>query len=159
MRNFVVNVRTPVGVWGVIGTELGVDTVLLPHQRVASTRGAVPESVDTAADQLEEYFAGTRHDFDVVLSPTTATEFQRDIWAALCDIPYGDVRTYAEVAGAVGRPRAMRAVGNANHANPWPIIVPCHRVVAANGIGGYGGGERVKRFLLAIEGITFPSSG
>jgi methylated-DNA-[protein]-cysteine S-methyltransferase len=66
-------------------------------------------------------------------------------------IPFGQVATYADVAAAVGRPRAARAVGNANHANPWPIIIPCHRVVAATGLGGYGGGIEVKEFLLDLE--------
>jgi O-6-methylguanine DNA methyltransferase len=91
----------------------------------------------------------------VKLRDVEATPFQHEVWSALCDIPFGEVRTYAEVAGAVGRPRAARAVGNANHANPWPIIVPCHRVVAATGLGGYGGGERVKRYLLGLEGVSY----
>jgi methylated-DNA-[protein]-cysteine S-methyltransferase len=90
----------------------------------------------------------------VKLSPVTATKFQHEVWKALERIPYGQVRTYSQVASAVKRPRAMRAVGNANHANPWPVIVPCHRVVAKDGLGGYGGGEPVKRFLLELEGVS-----
>jgi methylated-DNA-[protein]-cysteine S-methyltransferase len=108
--------------------------------------------VKDAATQLEQFFAGERRDFHVQLSPVAATEFQHDVWHALEGIPYGQVRTYSQVASAVKRPRAMRAVGNANHANPWPVIVPCHRVVAKGGLGGYGGGENVKRFLLELEG-------
>jgi methylated-DNA-[protein]-cysteine S-methyltransferase len=85
-----------------------------------------------------------------------ATAFQHDVWAALLTIPFGEVRTYADIAVAVNRPHATRAVGNANHVNPWPIIVPCHRVVAKAGLGGYGGGEEVKRFLLDLEGVHYP---
>ena len=85
----------------------------------------------------------------------SATAFQHDVWNALNNIPFGEVRTYGDVAAAVGRPAAMRAVGNANHVNPWPIIVPCHRVVAKSGLGGYGGGGEMKRFLLDLEGVHF----
>jgi len=155
MRRYVFNVRSSVGVWGVTGTDVGVGEVLLPHHRVTATRGTAPTPVAVAARQLEEYLAGARREFDVTFAPTRATSFQRDVWGALCDIPYGEVRTYADVATAIDRPRAMRAVGNANHANPWPIIVPCHRVVAVKGIGGYGGGATVKRYLLALEGIEY----
>jgi methylated-DNA-[protein]-cysteine S-methyltransferase len=77
------------------------------------------------------------------------------VWNALSEIPFGEVRTYGDVAAAAGRPTAVRAVGNANHVNPWPIIVPCHRVVAKSGLGGYGGGEEVTRFLLDLEGVHF----
>jgi O-6-methylguanine DNA methyltransferase len=111
--------------------------------------------VREAARQLEEFFEGTRTTFQLTLHHAASTAFQASVWKALGDIPYGEVRTYAEVARAVNRPKAARAVGNANHANPWPIIVPCHRVVASTGLGGYGGGEDVKRFLLALEGVTY----
>ena len=84
-----------------------------------------------------------------------ATDFRHDVWDALVDIPYGEVRTYGDVAISVNRPLASRAVGNANHVNPYPIVVPCHRVVASTGIGGYGGGDHVKRFLLEIEGVRY----
>lgn len=96
---------------------------------------------------------GQRRHFDVPLVSVEATDFQRDVWEALVEIPYGEVRTYGDVAISVDRPRASRAVGNANHANPWPIIVPCHRVVSSTGLGGYGGGDEVKRFLLNLEGV------
>jgi methylated-DNA-[protein]-cysteine S-methyltransferase len=111
--------------------------------------------VAKAAKQLAEYFAGTRRSFDLPLADVKATDFQRDVWAALVAIPYGEVRTYGDVAIGVDRPRASRAVGNANHVNPFPIVVPCHRVVASTGLGGYGGGEGVKRFLLEIEGVRY----
>jgi O-6-methylguanine DNA methyltransferase len=105
--------------------------------------------------QLREYFDGERTSFTVPLSPVNATTFQRDVWAALRTIPSGEVRTYAEIAAAVNRPRATRAVGNANHVNPWPVIVPRHRVVAKAALGGYGGGAEVKRFLLDLEGVHY----
>jgi O-6-methylguanine DNA methyltransferase len=111
--------------------------------------------VEDAARQLEEYFRGEREVFDVLLDEPPATQFQRDVWSALRSLPYGATATYAEVAALTGRPRAARAVGNANHANPWPVLLPCHRVVASHGIGGYGGGEHLKRFLLALEGVTY----
>jgi methylated-DNA-[protein]-cysteine S-methyltransferase len=92
------------------------------------------------ATQLEEYFAGA--------------PFQREVWSELQRIPYGETISYGELARRVGRPNGPRAVGQANGRNPVPIIVPCHRVVAHNGIGGYGGGLKVKRALLAVEGVA-----
>lgn len=129
--------------------------IRLPHEAVIESQGTPPAPVARAAAQLTEYFAGERRHFDLELADVAATSFQREVWSALGKIPYGEVHTYAEVAAATGRPRASRAVGNANHANPWPVVVPCHRVVAATGLGGYGGGEEVKRFLLALEGVSF----
>lgn len=144
--------KSPIGTWGVEGDEHGVTRVYMPSEKGASSRGTAPRCVVDAAVQLEQFFQGKRKDFDVVLRDVESTQFQREVWDALCAIPYGQVRTYAEVARAVRRPRAARAIGNANHANPWPVIVPCHRVVAASGLGGYGGGEDVKRYLLDLEG-------
>lgn len=154
MTTYLTNVDSPVGPWGVEGTEDAVTAIYLPNQRHRASKGPVPRAVKDAADQLEEYFAGKRRRFKVNFAPTPATDFQRDVWDALIAIPYGEVRTYGEVASSVRRPRASRAVGNANHANPWPILVPCHRVVATSGLGGYGGGDEVKRFLLDLEGVT-----
>jgi methylated-DNA-[protein]-cysteine S-methyltransferase len=123
--------------------------------RVRATRG---DRVGwEVARQLGEYFAGARREFDLPLAPE-GTEFRRRVWAALCEIPFGETRTYAELAAAVGC-RAARAVGQANRHNPLPVVVPCHRVVAASRIGGYAGdvaGERldVKRWLLRHEGVS-----
>jgi methylated-DNA-[protein]-cysteine S-methyltransferase len=101
--------------------------------------------------QLEEYFAGARRDFDVPLAPQ-GTGFQLAAWRALRDIPYGETRSYAAQARAIGRPDAVRAVGAANGRNPISIIVPCHRVVGADGsLTGYGGGIDRKRWLLEHE--------
>jgi methylated-DNA-[protein]-cysteine S-methyltransferase len=154
MKLFRLNVDSPVGPWGVEGDDHGVTHIYLPQESGRQSSGDAPKCVKDAARQLEQFFAGTRRDFDVVLSPVAATKFQHDVWHALAKIPYGQVRTYSQVATAVRRPRAMRAVGNANHANPWPVIVPCHRVVAKDGLGGYGGGEKVKRYLLELEGVA-----
>lgn len=155
MATYLTNVDSPVGPWGVAGDDESITGVLLPHQRHRASKGTLPRTLERAARQLEEYFAGERRRFEVRLASAVATDFQRDVWRALSAIPYGQVRTYRDVATSVGRPRAARAVGNANHANPWPIIVPCHRVVAASGLGGYGGGDEVKRFLLHLEGVDY----
>ena len=116
------------------------------------------ESVPATADvrrQLKEYFAGERRDFDLALD-LRGTEFQRDCWEALLGIPYGETRSYGEIARTVGRPNAYRAVGQSNHHNPVAIIVPCHRVLASGTeLGGYGGGLPTKAFLLKLEGAKF----
>lgn len=102
--------------------------------------------------ELQEYFAGKRRDFSVPLD-LRGTEFQLKCWNALLRIPYGKTRTYADIARTVGCPKGFRAVGMANHDNPVPIIVPCHRVLASDGtLGGYGGGIPVKQKLLELEG-------
>ncbi|MGB8197727.1 MAG: methylated-DNA--[protein]-cysteine S-methyltransferase [Acidimicrobiales bacterium] len=155
MQSFVANVKSPVGTWSVVGSDDGVTHIHLPHDELTASRGVAPKPVADAVQQLEEYFAGSRRTFKVKLAPSPATAFQLDVWAALRRIPYGQVRTYGEVAEAVNRPRAHRAVGNANHANPWPIVIPCHRVVASAGLGGYGGGDKVKRYLLDLEGVHY----
>jgi methylated-DNA-[protein]-cysteine S-methyltransferase len=104
-----------------------------------------------AAEQLAEYFAGRRTRFDLPLA-ATGTPFQRAVWDALQEIPYGRTWSYADLALHIGKPRAVRAVGAANGRNPLPIVVPCHRVVGANGtLTGYGGGLENKRILLDLE--------
>jgi methylated-DNA-[protein]-cysteine S-methyltransferase len=108
---------------------------------------AFPEAVE----QLEAYFAGDRTDFDLELD-LVGTQFQRRVWAALQAIPYGETRSYGEIARQIGSPRAFRAVGLANGHNPIGIIVPCHRVIGSNGsLTGYGGGLDRKRALLELE--------
>lgn len=101
--------------------------------------------------ELDEYFEGKRKTFDIPLR-THGTAFQEKVWAALRAIPYGEVRSYKEVAEAIGHPRAYRAVGMANNANPIFIIVPCHRVIGSDGsLTGYGGGLPMKKALLSLE--------
>ena len=112
-----------------------------------------PQRCRPVCEQLREYLAGTRTSFDLALAPN-GTPFQQRVWRALTDIPYGAVCGYGDVARRIGKPGAARAVGQANGANPIPIIIPCHRVIAADGsIGGYSGGLPIKRRLLALECI------
>lgn len=105
----------------------------------------------TAATQLDEYFAGNRKSFSLPLMPS-GTEFQKKVWSALLQIPFGETRSYEEIAEAAGSPKACRAVGNANNKNPISILIPCHRVIGKNGaLVGYGGGLAIKEQLLALE--------
>ncbi|MDL2236058.1 methylated-DNA--[protein]-cysteine S-methyltransferase [Christensenellaceae bacterium OttesenSCG-928-L17] len=107
--------------------------------------------IATAASQLDEYFHGTRTSFELPLAPQ-GPAFSVAVWMALCDIPYGETRSYQDIARAVGNPSACRAVGNASRKNPIAILLPCHRVVGANGkLSGYAGGLERKAFLLAFE--------
>lgn len=105
-----------------------------------------------AARQLGEYFAGTRRCFDLALD-FAGTEFQRQVWAALLTIPFGETRSYSDIARQIGNPSAVRAVGAANGRNPISIIAPCHRVIGASGsLTGFAGGLPAKQYLLALEG-------
>lgn len=109
------------------------------------------ELIKETANQLMEYFRGERKEFSVKLNPE-GTEFQEKVWHALYKIPYGETRSYKQIAEAVGSPKAMRAVGMANHNNPIMFIIPCHRVIGANGsLVGYGGGLKLKQYLLDLE--------
>ena len=109
------------------------------------------ELILKAVQELDEYFSGSRRSFDLPLSPQ-GTEFQRRVWKALCGIPYGETRTYGEIAAAVGNGKTCRAVGMANNRNPIAILIPCHRVIGADGkLTGYAGGLQTKEFLLCLE--------
>jgi O-6-methylguanine DNA methyltransferase len=106
-----------------------------------------------AARQLRSYFDGSLREFRLPLD-LRGTDFQKRVWHELESIPFGETRSYSQIAGAIGRPRAVRAVGAANGANPVPIVVPCHRVIGAGGkLVGYGGGLPLKKLLLELEGI------
>ena len=110
--------------------------------------------LDEAQRQLQEYFAGERQDFDLPLDlrPSETTEFERDAWLALATIPYGETISYATQAERIGRTGAFRAVGATNGRNPLPIVLPCHRVIGADGsLVGFGGGLALKRALLDLE--------
>ena len=110
-----------------------------------------------AVEQLGAYFAGELRRFDLLLAPA-GTPFQLEVWTALRAIPYGETVTYGEIAGRLGRPGAQRAVGAANGRNPIPIVIPCHRVVGADGsLTGFGGGLPIKRRLLALECGNVPA--
>lgn len=122
------------------------------YEPVAAPEWRSDDSIFRAArDQLDAYFAGELQQFSLPLSPR-GTEFQRRVWHALCDIPYGRTESYGALAGRIGRASASRAVGLANGHNPIGIVVPCHRVIGATGaLTGYGGGLDRKRWLLAHE--------
>jgi methylated-DNA-[protein]-cysteine S-methyltransferase len=120
---------------------------------ITSHRGTVGETMR----QLHEYFAGRRREFDLPLAPQ-GTVFQKAVWRALREIPYGTAISYGELARRVGNPRASRAVGSANGANPLPIVIPCHRVIAADGsLGGFGAGLPTKQALLGLESAALAS--
>lgn len=134
---------------------VSVDISTGPKSTATASKHAHPV-ISLVANQLQEYFTGTRHHFDVPVD-TPGTAFQQAVWATLIDIPYGQTLSYGEVAEAIGRPGSARAVGGAVGANPIPIIIPCHRVMGANGaMTGYsgGGGISTKRSLLDHESTT-----
>ena len=141
---------SPAGRLALLGEGACVTGLALPNAPVP--RIAEHETPVLAEARRLEYLAGARRSFDLPLDPR-GTSFQRRVWAALTAIPWGETRTYAQIAAAVGSPRAVRAVGQANHRNPIPILIPCHRVVGADGtLTGYGGGLELKRKLLELEG-------
>jgi methylated-DNA-[protein]-cysteine S-methyltransferase len=149
-------VDTPIGAVLIAGDADAIRRIAFPKNRKPvrpgpgwerSARGPVGEAVR----QLREYFAGRRTGFDLPLAPE-GTSFQRAVWRQLQDIPYGGTISYGELARRVGNPKASRAVGSANGANPLPIVIPCHRVIGADGkLGGFGGGLPIKQALLELE--------
>lgn len=148
---FYTYVQTPVGPLLVAGDPQHLCAVHFAPARPERGWKEADEPFEDIAKQLHEYFAGKRREFDVELD-MNGTPFQLDVWSALREIPYGETRSYTDVARQIGRPKAVRAVGAANGANPIPIIVPCHRVIGSDGsLTGYGGGEARKRALLALE--------
>lgn len=137
--------RITIGSDGSSVTRLAFGACVLEGEQRASTL------TNEAANQLQQYFAGKRRTFDLPLH-AEGTAFQHAVWDIVSAIPYGQTLSYRDVATQVGNPKATRAVGLANNRNPLPIIVPCHRVIGANGKpSGYAGGLKVKEFLLALE--------
>lgn len=148
---------SPVGTLTLIAGQRGLSAILWEDDDPA--RVPTGDSVEDAghpvlvetARQLTDYFAGRRRAFDLRLD-FRGTDFQKAVWAALLTIPFGETRSYGEIARAIGRPGASRAVGAANGRNPISIVAPCHRVVGANGaLTGFAGGLAAKRFLLDLE--------
>ncbi len=144
-----------------VDTPLGVMTLVEQEGRLVALRlqasrndGEIEQETPLllqAAEELQEYFGRRRKTFSVPLAPQ-GTAFQKAVWAALQDIPYGKTQSYGDIAKALGKPRAARAVGMANNRNPLPIFIPCHRVIGAKGdMVGYGGGLDVKEYLLKLE--------
>jgi len=128
--------------------------VFFKRERVVGLKKAETPLIQKAAAQIEEYLDGKRKHFSLPLAPQ-GTEFQLAVWQALQKIPYGETRSYKEIAASIGRPKAVRAVGMANNRNPISIIVPCHRVIGHDGkLVGYGGGLPLKQRLLELERAT-----
>jgi methylated-DNA-[protein]-cysteine S-methyltransferase len=156
--------NTPVGALLVVESGEGLVAVHFENGRRRRRRDPAwrlvePDELD-GAKQLRQYFAGTRRTFDLDLA-SQGTPFQRRVWDAVAAIPYGETQSYGAVAAAIGSPSSVRAVGAANGQNPWPIIVPCHRVIGGDGsLTGYGGGLHIKRALLEFErGLPWRDSG
>jgi len=150
-------IESPVGPLLIAGNDAGLQLIEFHAPRHPTAHGDGWREGDHAVlrqaqAQLAEYFAGQRRDFDLPLAPH-GTEFQREVWWELANIPFGGTISYAELALRVGRPTATRAVGVANGRNPLPIVLPCHRVIGADGsLTGFGGGLPTKQFLLQLEG-------
>ena len=160
--------RTPIGTLWLYSAPRGLLAITLPGEPLGDAEGQLrrrlarlsacvvtfvddPGPLREAMAQLEEYFAGQRREFVLALDPV-GTPFQLQVWQAVAAIPFGETRTYAEIARAVGRLAATRAVGAANGANPLPLVIPCHRVIGSDGgLTGYGGGIALKARLLAWE--------
>jgi methylated-DNA-[protein]-cysteine S-methyltransferase len=147
---------SPVGPVYIVASTKGLQGINWQKQSVKCVSRLDPKRTEDkliikAVKQLKEYFAGKRKEFDIDLN-FTGTVFQNRVWKALSEIPFGKTVAYKDIAQKIKNPKAVRAVGTANGKNPFCIIVPCHRVIAADGsIGGYGGGTSVKRQLLKIE--------
>ena len=151
---------TPVGRLQLVASERGLAAILWENDNPSRVRfGGTVESgqhpvLDETERQLGEYFAGTRRSFDLPLD-FAGTDFQRRVWSALLRIPYGETRTYGELAAEIGKPAAVRAVGAANGRNPLSIVAPCHRVIGATGhLTGFAGGLPVKARLLELEAAS-----
>ena len=156
VRNTLV-MSSPVGKLTLVASKNGLVAIDVRNnaKQVVTAKDASAQSILLKTKkQLEQYFAGKRTSFDVALD-LVGTEFQVKAWRALCLIPFGKTITYGQQASNIKKPKAFRAVGSANGKNPIPIIVPCHRVVASDGsLGGYSLGLKMKKQLLALEGVS-----
>tara|TARA_R110000824_G_scaffold118960_14_gene272102 strand:- start:221278 stop:221802 length:525 start_codon:yes stop_codon:yes gene_type:complete len=157
------HIKTPIGLLQLAAGEEGLVAVVFPNETrrsYAKAKGPIAAQMhlNKTVTALEEYFAGTRQDFsDLTLAPS-GTAFQLSVWQQLIKIPFGVTKSYGDIAHAIDNPKGVRAVGLANGKNPIPIIVPCHRVIGANGtLTGFGGGLPTKKWLLQHEGVTTPS--
>lgn len=145
-------IDTPIGLLEITATDesiVGVKPV--DHEENVAGDAVANDLVQKCRVELEEYFAGKRKNFDLPLAGE-GTDFQKQVWEQLQRIPYGETRTYGEIAKIMGRPKASRAIGMANHNNPILILVPCHRVIGADGsLTGYAAGIEAKKYLLEFE--------
>ena len=147
--------NSPIGLLQISADQRKLRGVALVDDRTEEER---PNFItEQAKAQLEEYFAGERTEFSLFFL-YNGTDFQRQVWNKLSEIPYGKVVTYGQLAAAIGQPTACRAVANAVGQNPYLILLPCHRVIASDGIGGFSAGVEAKKHLLTLEGINFSDS-
>lgn len=159
------SVETPLGRMAIACSATGLVALSLPGEpcfsrnhrptpltaSIAMPHDLAARLIDRVAAELETYFSGRLHRFTLPLAPL-GTPFQRSVWQAVVSVPYGETRSYGAIAAVLGRPAAARAVGHANGANPLPIVVPCHRLVGADGaLTDYGGGLEMKRWLIEHE--------
>lgn len=147
---------SPVGTLTLVSTDGVLSGLYMAEYKHGPKREDFGERVrsgfEAAVSELREYFEGQRKRFSIPLF-MEGTAFQKEVWKRLCDIPYGETRSYGQLAEAIGKPAACRAVGMANGHNPISIVVPCHRVIGSDGsLTGYGGGLERKKFLLKLEG-------
>lgn len=146
-----IHLSSPVGIIRLKAVDEGLSEIHILRPGESPDGDRPSPLLERAREQMEGYFAGSLRVFDLPFA-LDGTDFQRLVWAALCEIPYGTTASYGEIARRIGRPRAVRAVGGANHNNPLAIVVPCHRVIGSDGsLVGYGGGLSVKQWLLDHE--------
>ncbi|MCW8277985.1 methylated-DNA--[protein]-cysteine S-methyltransferase [Pseudomonas sp. PCH199] len=159
-----ITLASPVGELKLVANGLRLAAILWENDKPGRVRlGPMSEAPDNpilirTCEQLREYFAGTRQRFDLELD-FAGTQFQKKVWAALLTIPFGETRSYSQIAEQIGNPSAVRAVGAANGKNPISIIAPCHRVIGASGkLTGFAGGLEAKELLLTLEGGHWPGT-
>lgn len=143
---------TPLGQMALAEESGALTRLFLPGEGILRLVSRETPLLSKGRDEILAYLRGERRSFDLPLDPM-GTPFQQAVWAELRRIPYGETRSYGQVAAGIGKPKAVRAVGQANHRNPLPIFIPCHRVIGASGkLTGYGGGLDLKQKLLELEG-------
>lgn len=151
-------IESPIGTLIVAGNQQHLHHIGFPNDRrkteIHPSWTNDPAPFAALREQLKAYFAGELVNFDLSIRPS-GTDFQKSVWKALLDIPFGETTSYGALAATIGRPKASRAVGAANGANPIPIVIPCHRVIGADrSMTGFGGGIETKSFLLELEGFS-----
>ena len=148
--------KTPIGTAKIAGDKNGIQSISVLDEDIDTSK-EIPQELQKCVSQLDEYFAGKRTEFNLKLNPQ-GTDFQKSVWRHLATIPFGETQSYGQLAATLERPKASRAVGAANGANPIAIILPCHRVIGGNGsLTGFGGGLPTKEYLLTLEGVLTPS--
>ncbi len=145
--------KSPIGIFKLTGADDAVHSIEFTELESASDEVG-PDALGLCCQQLDEYFNGTRHSFELPLRPQ-GTDFQKSVWQELLEIPFGETRSYMDIARALGKEAAVRAVGAANGRNRIPVIIPCHRVIGSNGaLIGFGGGIWRKEYLLKHENVV-----